>query len=103
MISEDEIRHRIKLNLLKEQKRREAKRRVPSPSSKQQGHQNFQRIWKQKRKKKLRCLHLNTLHADPNALFCHECGKLTIVGKFLQLENRRRVQVEWWEMKDEED
>lgn len=100
---EDEIRYRIKLNLWKEQKRREAKRRISSPPTTLRSHQDFQQIWKQKRKKKSRCKHLTTLHADLNALFCHECGNLTIVGKFLQLDNKRRVQVEWWEKKDKED
>lgn len=31
--------------------------------------------------KKPSCFHLETLHSDPNSLFCHQCGKLTFLGK----------------------
>lgn len=57
-----------------------------STSLEQRVPQNIQKRMEQKKNKKSRCPHLKTLHADPNALFCHECGKLTVVGKFLLKE-----------------
>ncbi|MFX1514767.1 MAG: hypothetical protein ACFFC6_00515 [Promethearchaeota archaeon] len=71
------------------------KKAIPNTSP-DQVPQNHQKVGEQKEPKKPRCRHLKTSHADPNALFCHECGKLTIVGKFLQLDNnKRRIQMEW--------
>ncbi|MHA2247654.1 MAG: hypothetical protein ACXADY_22080 [Candidatus Hodarchaeales archaeon] len=64
-----------------------------STSSEQIVHQN-QKIKEQKVQKKSRCTHLKTLHADPNALFCRECGKLTVVRKFLRKDSRKHVQIE---------
>ena len=75
------------------------RQKAATSTSPNQVPQTHHKMGEQKKPKKTRCRHLKTLHADPNSLFCHECGRLTVVGKFLQLNNRKRVQrsdTHWW-------